>query len=103
MECARIRRSATFARTRAEREAAADPRPSLQERYGDHAGYVAQFETYTASLVRERLLLEEDAERLIERARSAETAACFDSARLTQTSDPANDGPCADGDALTTY
>jgi hypothetical protein len=92
-----------FARTRAEREATGDPRSSLAERYGDHAGYVAQFETYTASLVRERLLLAEDAERLIEWARSAETAACFDPARPTQGSDAANDGPCADGDAMTTY
>ena len=29
-----------FARTKAEREASNDPRPSLEERYGDHAGYV---------------------------------------------------------------
>jgi hypothetical protein len=92
-----------FARTRAEREATGDPRSSLAERYGNHAGYVAQFEAYTASLVHERLLLAEDAERLVEWARSAETAACFDPARLAQASDAANEGPCADGDALTTY
>ena len=30
-----------FAKTRAERLANGDPRLSLQERYGDHAGYVA--------------------------------------------------------------
>lgn len=30
-----------FAKTQAERMAAGDPRPSLQERYGDHDGYVA--------------------------------------------------------------
>jgi hypothetical protein len=30
-----------FARTAAERQAARDPRPSLEERYGSHAGYVA--------------------------------------------------------------
>jgi hypothetical protein len=30
-----------FAKTKAERDAAGDPRPSLQERYGNHAGYVA--------------------------------------------------------------
>jgi hypothetical protein len=29
-----------FARTKAERESSNDPRPSLEERYGDHAGYV---------------------------------------------------------------
>jgi hypothetical protein len=30
-----------FARTKADRLASHDPRPSLEERYGDHAGYVA--------------------------------------------------------------
>jgi hypothetical protein len=30
-----------FAKTNEERTANNDPRPSLQERYGDHAGYVA--------------------------------------------------------------
>jgi hypothetical protein len=66
-----------FARTRAEREAANDPRPSLAERYGDHAAYVKQVEGAAARLVTARLLLAEDAERLIARAKSAETAARF--------------------------
>jgi hypothetical protein len=71
-----------FARTRAEREAAGDPRPSLAERYGDHASYLARFEQYTRGLVQERLLLEEDAARLIERARSSEVAQLFPAATL---------------------
>src|SRR5690606_18707896 len=33
-----------FARTRAEREAAGDPRPSIEERYADHADYVSRVE-----------------------------------------------------------
>jgi hypothetical protein len=88
-----------FARTRAQREAAGDPRPSLEERYGDEAGYLRRFEAYAADLVRERLLLDEDARQLIERAR-AEAAARFDPAIVAQT----NAGEAsADDDARTTY
>ena len=58
-----------FAKTRAERAAKNDPRPSLEDRYGDHAGYVKKVEAATAALVRQRLLLQEDADRYLERAR----------------------------------
>lgn len=61
-----------FARTRAEREAAGDPRPSLEERYGDHAGYVEAIRRATADLVRERFLLEEDAERYVREAEASD-------------------------------
>lgn len=50
-----------FARGRAERDAADDPRPSLEERYGSRAAYVAQVEAAAAALVAERLLLPADA------------------------------------------
>jgi hypothetical protein len=50
-----------FARTRREREAAGDPRPSLEERYGSRAAYVAKIEAAAAALVAERLLLPTDA------------------------------------------
>ena len=66
-----------FAATRAERQAANDPRRSLAERYGDHAGYVKQVEEAAARLVAARLLLSEDAERLIARANSDETQQRF--------------------------
>jgi hypothetical protein len=66
-----------FAATRAEREASKDPRPSLQERYGSHAEYVAKVEKAARDLVAERLLLAEDAERLVARAKSAEIAQRF--------------------------
>ena len=66
-----------FAATRAEREARKDPRPSLEERYGSHAGYVRRVEEATRALVAERLLLQEDADRLLERVKSAETANRF--------------------------
>ena len=66
-----------FAATRAEREAKKDLRLSLEERYGDHAGYVKQFTAATEKLVAERLLLREDADVLIAKAKSAETAKRF--------------------------
>ncbi len=56
-----------FAATKAER--GADPRPSLQERYGSKANYVKQFEAAAQQLLREGFLLGEDAERLIREAR----------------------------------
>ncbi len=50
-----------FARTRAERDAEDDPRPSIAERYGTRAAYVAKVEAAAAALVAERLLLQADA------------------------------------------
>jgi hypothetical protein len=50
-----------FARTKEEREAAGDPRPSLAERYGSREAYVAAVEAAAAALVAERLLLPADA------------------------------------------
>jgi len=66
-----------FAATRAEREAKKDPRPSLEERHGSHAAYVAKVEEAARKLVSTRTLLQEDAERLVARAKSAETAKLF--------------------------
>ncbi len=57
-----------FAATRAEREAAGDPRPSIAERYADNAAYVAAVRAAAARMVAERLLLPEDAERAVEAA-----------------------------------
>jgi hypothetical protein len=56
-----------FAKTAAER--GADPRPSLQERYGSHAVYVSKVEEAARRLVRERFLLPEDARRIVEEAK----------------------------------
>ena len=56
--CDRDGTYAPFSATRAEREAKKDPRLSLEERYGDHAGYVKQFTAATEKLVAERLLRE---------------------------------------------
>lgn len=59
-------------RTRADRRAAGDPRPALLERYRDFDDYLSRFETAARRLVKERYLLEEDVERLCERARRNE-------------------------------
>jgi hypothetical protein len=57
-----------FARTRAEREGARDPRPSLEERYGSHDGYVAAVRKGTERAMAAGFLLKDDAERLLREA-----------------------------------
>lgn len=57
-----------FAGTKAERLAANDPRPSLEERYGTHQGYVEAVRKAAEQAVRERFLLREDADKLIAQA-----------------------------------
>ncbi len=52
-----------FKVTKSERLAAGDPRLSLEERYHSHEGYVKAVALCVSKLVKERLLLEEDAER----------------------------------------
>ena len=61
-----------FARTRAERMTSGDPRLSLEERYGDHAGFVAAVRRAAGESVGRRLLLEEDAEVLIRMAEESD-------------------------------
>jgi hypothetical protein len=51
-----------FARTRREREASGDPRPSIEERYASRDGYLARVRDAGRALARERYLLEEDVE-----------------------------------------
>jgi hypothetical protein len=57
-----------FGKTKAERLATGDPRPSLEERYHDHSGYVAAVKKGIERLLSQRFLLPEDAERLIRQA-----------------------------------
>jgi hypothetical protein len=59
-----------FARTRAEREAAGDPRRSIEERYADHAAYVEAVHRSVQALLADGLLLEEDAVRYMSAARA---------------------------------
>ena len=61
-----------FARTKAEREAAADPRPSLAERYGSRNAYIARVRAAAEALVAERLLLQDDADALVTAAEACD-------------------------------
>lgn len=60
-----------FARTRAERLARRDPRPSLEERYHDHAGFVAAVRQAVDRQKAAGWLLEADARKLIEQAEAS--------------------------------
>ena len=57
-----------FARTAAERAAAADPRPSIEERYGTLEGYVCVVQAAVDRAVRDRFLLPDDGARLVQEA-----------------------------------
>ena len=61
-----------FARSRAERDADDDPRPSLEERYGSREAYAAQVRAACDALVAERLLLPDDAARFVQTAEQVE-------------------------------
>ena len=61
-----------FAKTAAERAATGDPRLSLRERYGDHAGYVAAVARAAANAVAKGFLLQVDADALITQADASE-------------------------------
>lgn len=75
--CDRDGSSVPLPATEQERAARSDPRPSLQALYRDHADYVRKVGEHANTLVRERLLLEEDAARYIEAARRPEVARRF--------------------------
>jgi hypothetical protein len=61
-----------FARTQAERLATGDSRESLEERYGDHEGFVDAVMSGAQDLVKERFMLEEDAQTYIQAARDSD-------------------------------
>jgi len=61
-----------FATTAAQRTSSSDPRPSLEERYGTRQKYVDQLSGAAKSLVSDRLLLQEDADRLVKAAQTAD-------------------------------
>ncbi|RZM37591.1 MAG: hypothetical protein EOP67_00495 [Sphingomonas sp.] len=61
-----------FARTRAERLAAGDPRLSLKERYGDHAGFVAKVRAAVARQQADGWLRADDAAKLIGQATASD-------------------------------
>ena len=57
-----------FAKTKAEREKAGDPRLSIEERYPDKSDYLARIEAVARSLVVARIVLERDIEPIKEQA-----------------------------------
>ena len=57
-----------FARTTAEREARRDPRPSIEERYKGREDYLQRIRTAAAALVKERFILEQDLDDVVQRA-----------------------------------
>jgi hypothetical protein len=60
-----------FATTKADRVRNGDPRPSLEERYGTHDGYVAAVRKATEQAVEDRFLLPDDAARLLREAEAS--------------------------------
>jgi hypothetical protein len=60
-----------FAKTKADRLASGDPRLSLEERYKDHAGYVAAVTAAAANAVAKGFLLQTDADALITKAQAS--------------------------------
>ena len=58
-------------KTRQQRIANKDPRPSLEERYGTRANYVAKIRQAGQQLVTQRFLLSADADRLVQEAEKA--------------------------------
>jgi hypothetical protein len=60
-----------FARTKAERMANGDPRLSLEERYTDHAGYVAAVQKGADMAMAQGFLLKSDADALVAAAQAS--------------------------------
>ncbi len=58
-------------RTRSDRLAAGDPRPSLEELYGTHQGYVDRVTAVARELQRDRLMLQEDVDEYIQAAKDS--------------------------------
>jgi hypothetical protein len=61
-----------FAKTKAERLANKDPRPSLEERYATLENYVAIVKRAAAQAVHDRFLLPDDAERIVRAAEASD-------------------------------
>jgi alpha/beta hydrolase family protein len=61
-----------FAKTKAERLASGDPRPSLEERYRSHGEYVEVVSKAAGKLVHEGYLLQRDADAMIKQAEASD-------------------------------
>ncbi|OFW17984.1 MAG: hypothetical protein A3H97_07640 [Acidobacteria bacterium RIFCSPLOWO2_02_FULL_65_29] len=70
--CGNIGGFIAFAKTKAERLASGDPRPSLEERYRSHDEYVQVVSNAASRLVREGYLLQQDASAMIKQAEASD-------------------------------
>ncbi len=70
--CDLLGSSIPLPKTSAEAHTRGDSRPSLEELYGDHAGYVAKVAAAARKLQAERLFLEEDVERVVREAEESD-------------------------------
>lgn len=61
-----------FAKTKAEREANNDPRPSLEERYASHEDYVTKIKAAAEGLRAQRLMLDADVAAVVARAEASD-------------------------------
>ena len=61
-----------FAKTKAEREAADDPRLSIEERYASHDAYVARVKAAVQRAVGERFLTQDDADSIVSEAEASD-------------------------------
>ena len=73
-QCAGAGSFIPFAATEAERKSSGDPRRSFEARYRNHAAYVDAVAEAAAALVDERLLLQADADHIVELARRSRGA-----------------------------
>src|SRR5690606_35733085 len=76
-DCALTGQFIPFAKTAAERKASGDPRPSLEERYRNHGAYVSRMVRAVNEAVRDRVLLQEDGERIKEKAANSDIGKKF--------------------------
>ena len=73
-QCAGAGSYIPFAAVAADRQASGDPRLSIEERYPTHDAYVSAVAQAADRLVQDRLLLQQDADAIIERAEASEVA-----------------------------
>ena len=70
--CDHFGQKIVFAKTKAERTASGDPRPSLEERYTSHDDYVAKVTQAAMALKNDRLLLDDDVQVSVRRAQDSD-------------------------------
>jgi hypothetical protein len=61
-----------FAETKAQRLEAGDPRLSLEERYGTHERYVSLIQAATEKAIRDRFLLRDEADKIIQQVKASD-------------------------------